>query len=203
MARKIGAKVYALPEDIVEVKPKMVMTVFACLMGRDYLPNVREKAVIAPAPEPVSFKPVAPEPIFVKSAAPESISAKPAAPEPVSVKPAPPPPPQRHYRIPAEELKLHQQQEQQPVEVVNNNHHHDDHHNQPTNDDHHSSPEVDQRRLPPTEFREETKREVNEGNVDDVLRVTELRLIPSPNERMDSMHHDRDLQQEDDENDWN
>ncbi|CAL9707471.1 unnamed protein product [Knipowitschia caucasica] len=34
MARKIGAKVYALPEDIVEVKPKMVMTIFACLMGR-------------------------------------------------------------------------------------------------------------------------------------------------------------------------
>lgn len=33
MARKIGAKVYALPEDIAEVKPKMVMTVFACLMG--------------------------------------------------------------------------------------------------------------------------------------------------------------------------
>ncbi|KAM9321171.1 plastin-2 [Gastrophryne carolinensis] len=34
MARKIGARVYALPEDVVEVKPKMVMTVFACLMGR-------------------------------------------------------------------------------------------------------------------------------------------------------------------------
>ncbi|XP_028832941.1 plastin-1 [Denticeps clupeoides] len=34
MSRKIGAKVYALPEDLVEVKPKMVMTVFACLMGR-------------------------------------------------------------------------------------------------------------------------------------------------------------------------
>ncbi|KAF6728851.1 Plastin-3 [Oryzias melastigma] len=33
-ARKIGARVYALPEDLVEVKPKMVMTVFACLMGR-------------------------------------------------------------------------------------------------------------------------------------------------------------------------
>lgn len=32
MARKIGARVYALPEDLVEVKPKMVMTVFACLM---------------------------------------------------------------------------------------------------------------------------------------------------------------------------
>uniref|UniRef100_A0A4W5PBI5 Lymphocyte cytosolic protein 1 (L-plastin) n=1 Tax=Hucho hucho TaxID=62062 RepID=A0A4W5PBI5_9TELE len=28
MARKIGARVYALPEDLVEVKPKMVMTVF-------------------------------------------------------------------------------------------------------------------------------------------------------------------------------
>uniref|UniRef100_A0A8C6NGY7 Plastin-3 n=1 Tax=Nothobranchius furzeri TaxID=105023 RepID=A0A8C6NGY7_NOTFU len=34
MARKIGAKVYALPEDLVEVNPKMVMTMFACLMGR-------------------------------------------------------------------------------------------------------------------------------------------------------------------------
>lgn len=34
MARKIGARVYALPEDLVEVKQKMVMTVFACLMGR-------------------------------------------------------------------------------------------------------------------------------------------------------------------------
>uniref|UniRef100_A0A8D1UI38 Lymphocyte cytosolic protein 1 n=1 Tax=Sus scrofa TaxID=9823 RepID=A0A8D1UI38_PIG len=34
MARKIGARVYALPEDLVEVNPKMVMTVFACLMGR-------------------------------------------------------------------------------------------------------------------------------------------------------------------------
>ncbi|KAM4625276.1 plastin-1 [Polymixia lowei] len=34
VARKIGARVYALPEDLVEVKPKMVLTVFACLMGR-------------------------------------------------------------------------------------------------------------------------------------------------------------------------
>ncbi|KAM8908031.1 plastin-3-like isoform 1-T1 [Spinachia spinachia] len=34
MARKIGAKVYALPEDLVEINQKMVMTVFACLMGR-------------------------------------------------------------------------------------------------------------------------------------------------------------------------
>ncbi|XP_074530745.1 plastin-3-like [Halichoeres trimaculatus] len=34
MARKIGTKVYALPEDLVEVNHKMVMTVFACLMGR-------------------------------------------------------------------------------------------------------------------------------------------------------------------------
>ncbi|XP_032830822.1 plastin-3-like isoform X1 [Petromyzon marinus] len=34
MARKIGARVYALPDDLVEVKPRMVMTVFACLMGR-------------------------------------------------------------------------------------------------------------------------------------------------------------------------
>ncbi|KAG7263546.1 hypothetical protein CRUP_018489 [Coryphaenoides rupestris] len=34
MARKIGARVYALPDDLVEVNPKMVLTVFACLMGR-------------------------------------------------------------------------------------------------------------------------------------------------------------------------
>ncbi|XP_053574713.1 plastin-3 [Bombina bombina] len=34
VARKIGARVYALPDDLVEVNPKMVMTVFACLMGR-------------------------------------------------------------------------------------------------------------------------------------------------------------------------
>ena len=38
MARKIGARVYALPEDIVEVKSKMVMTVFACLMIKDFQP---------------------------------------------------------------------------------------------------------------------------------------------------------------------
>ncbi|KRZ33634.1 Plastin-2, partial [Trichinella pseudospiralis] len=42
IARKIGAKIYALPEDIVECKPKMVMTVFACLMARDYVPNMRK-----------------------------------------------------------------------------------------------------------------------------------------------------------------
>nr|CAD7453778.1 unnamed protein product [Timema tahoe] len=40
MARKTGARVYALPEDITEVKPKMVMTVFACLMAMDYIPNM-------------------------------------------------------------------------------------------------------------------------------------------------------------------
>ena len=34
MCRKIGARVYALPEDIVEVKAKMVMTVFACIWTR-------------------------------------------------------------------------------------------------------------------------------------------------------------------------
>jgi len=40
MARKIGARVYALPEDITEVKMKMVMTVFATLMARDYVPSM-------------------------------------------------------------------------------------------------------------------------------------------------------------------
>lgn len=43
MARKIGARVYALPEDIVEVKAKMVMTVFACLMIRDLQPAAEQK----------------------------------------------------------------------------------------------------------------------------------------------------------------
>lgn len=43
MARKTGARIYALPEDIVEVKNKMVMTVFSCLMARDYVPNSAEK----------------------------------------------------------------------------------------------------------------------------------------------------------------
>ena len=32
MARKIGAPVYALPEDLIEGKEKMVMTIFASLM---------------------------------------------------------------------------------------------------------------------------------------------------------------------------
>jgi len=36
MARKIGAGVYALPEDLVEVKQKMIMTIFACLMARSF-----------------------------------------------------------------------------------------------------------------------------------------------------------------------
>ena len=40
MARKAGARVYALPEDITEVKQKMVMTVFACLMALGYVPNM-------------------------------------------------------------------------------------------------------------------------------------------------------------------
>jgi plastin-3 len=39
MARKIGARVFALPEDIVEVKQKMVMTIFATLMIIDYQPT--------------------------------------------------------------------------------------------------------------------------------------------------------------------
>lgn len=34
MCRKIGARTYALPEDLIEVKPKMILTVFACLMTR-------------------------------------------------------------------------------------------------------------------------------------------------------------------------
>lgn len=37
-ARKIGARVFCLPEDIVEVKQKMIMTLFATLMIKDYQP---------------------------------------------------------------------------------------------------------------------------------------------------------------------
>lgn len=53
-ARKVGAKVYALPEDIVEVKPKMLLTVFACLMARDYQPNMREQSPPHSQPSSVS-----------------------------------------------------------------------------------------------------------------------------------------------------
>ena len=35
IAWKIGALVYALPEDITEVKEKMVMTVFSTLMAKN------------------------------------------------------------------------------------------------------------------------------------------------------------------------
>lgn len=38
-ARKIGARVFCLPEDIVEVKQKMMMTLFATLMIKDYQPQ--------------------------------------------------------------------------------------------------------------------------------------------------------------------
>lgn len=41
MSRKVGAQVYALPEDIIEVKSKMVMTVFACLMIKDFQPQMK------------------------------------------------------------------------------------------------------------------------------------------------------------------
>ncbi|XP_059058302.1 plastin-2 isoform X1 [Achroia grisella] len=40
MARRCGARVYALPEDITERKHKMIMTVFACLMALDYIPTM-------------------------------------------------------------------------------------------------------------------------------------------------------------------
>ncbi|KAJ7325369.1 hypothetical protein OS493_029920 [Desmophyllum pertusum] len=43
MARKIGAKLYALPEDLVEVKAKMVLTVFACMMAVDHALSVAKK----------------------------------------------------------------------------------------------------------------------------------------------------------------
>uniref|UniRef100_A0A1Q3FIE8 Putative ca2+-binding actin-bundling protein n=1 Tax=Culex tarsalis TaxID=7177 RepID=A0A1Q3FIE8_CULTA len=65
MARKIGARVYALPEDIAEVKPKMIMTVFACLMAMDYVPNMDVKATNGTAAAPVA---AAPEPTPVAAA---------------------------------------------------------------------------------------------------------------------------------------
>lgn len=43
MGRKIGAKLYALPEDVVEVKAKMVLTVFACLMAVDHANTAGKK----------------------------------------------------------------------------------------------------------------------------------------------------------------
>ncbi|XP_068607637.1 plastin-1-like isoform X2 [Brachionichthys hirsutus] len=36
LARKIGTRVYTLPDDLVEVNPKMVLTLFACLMGHGF-----------------------------------------------------------------------------------------------------------------------------------------------------------------------
>jgi len=42
IGRKIGARIFALPEDIVEVKQKMIMTIFACLMIIDYQPNKQD-----------------------------------------------------------------------------------------------------------------------------------------------------------------
>uniref|UniRef100_A0A1I8FCZ2 Calponin-homology (CH) domain-containing protein n=1 Tax=Macrostomum lignano TaxID=282301 RepID=A0A1I8FCZ2_9PLAT len=47
---RAGAKIYALPEDIVEVKPKMVMTIFACLMQLDF----ESPATVKLAASPVS-----------------------------------------------------------------------------------------------------------------------------------------------------
>jgi len=50
-ARKIGAPVYALPEDLVEVKHKMVMTVFASLMIVDMEASSGAKAAPLMTPE--------------------------------------------------------------------------------------------------------------------------------------------------------
>lgn len=59
MARKIGARVYALPEDITEVKAKMIMTVFACLMAMDYVPNMDSAAKPVAAVQSSTTSPVA------------------------------------------------------------------------------------------------------------------------------------------------
>lgn len=65
MARKIGARVYALPEDIAEVKPKMIMTVFACLMAMDYVPNMDSaKNGTTVTPVVVAAAVTAPEPVI-------------------------------------------------------------------------------------------------------------------------------------------
>ncbi|XP_067656192.1 plastin-2-like [Haliotis asinina] len=54
LARKIGARVYALPEDIVEVKKNMVMTVFACLMTVDNpFKREREQGQLKDAAKPL------------------------------------------------------------------------------------------------------------------------------------------------------
>ncbi|CAF3345767.1 unnamed protein product [Rotaria socialis] len=49
MSRKIGARIYALPEDIVETKQKMLLTVFACLMakhnGRIHTHSIRKHSI--------------------------------------------------------------------------------------------------------------------------------------------------------------
>ncbi|KAH9582539.1 phospholipid scramblase 1 [Schistosoma haematobium] len=39
LARRIGATVYAMPEDLIELKHKMIMTIFACLMAVDLKQN--------------------------------------------------------------------------------------------------------------------------------------------------------------------
>jgi hypothetical protein len=36
MGRKVGATIFALAEDLVELKNKMIMTVYACLMAASY-----------------------------------------------------------------------------------------------------------------------------------------------------------------------
>lgn len=77
MARKIGARVYALPEDITEVKAKMIMTVFACLMAMDYVPNMDSAksappvaaVVQAPVPQQLPQPPVDNEPTVAAPAA--------------------------------------------------------------------------------------------------------------------------------------
>nr|VZI26652.1 unnamed protein product [Spirometra erinaceieuropaei] len=48
VARRLGAKIYAVPEDITEVKGSMVMTVFACLMAID-LEHADKKAPLSPS----------------------------------------------------------------------------------------------------------------------------------------------------------
>lgn len=100
-ARKIGAKVYALPEDIVEVKPKMVMTVFACLMARDFSSSVSN---------PVSSQ----LRNFQGSHDPTSHSTNGSS---MAKSGQPPAPPQRTaYRIPDQLLRLKQGKSEESME---------------------------------------------------------------------------------------
>ncbi|CAH4032720.1 plastin-2 [Pieris brassicae] len=86
MARRCGARVYALPEDITERKPKMIMTVFACLMALDYIPTM-DAPVAQPEPE-MPLEPVLLDGVAETTDEPEDISS-PQTPEKPMLPPKP------------------------------------------------------------------------------------------------------------------